>query len=72
MKIKGTIFYKFKGMQMHPEPATIVEQEGDKLTVDRTVDRQLIEFVKNGSSWLLKGHATPNSLLYGTCFIFDK
>jgi hypothetical protein len=72
VKQKGTIYYKFKGMSMHPEPATVVEQDGDVLVVDREIDKQLVEFIKSNSSWLLKGNETPNSLLYGTCFRFDS
>jgi hypothetical protein len=72
VKQRGTIHYKFKGMSMHPEPATVVEQNEDILVVDREIDRQLVEFIKSKSSWLLKGSSTPNSLMYGTCFIFEK
>lgn len=59
-------------MAMQPEPATVVEQDGDILVVDREIDKQLVEFIKSKSSWLLKGSSTPNSLMYGTCFIFEK
>ena len=72
MKQRGTIHYKFKGMAMHLEPATVVEQDGDVLIVDREIDKQLVEFIKSGSSWLLKGNETHNSLLYGTCFRLEK
>lgn len=72
VKQKGTIHYKFKGMTMHPEPATVVEQDGDVLIVDREIDKQLVEFIKSDSSWLLKGNNTPKSLLYGTCFVLEK
>ena len=36
--------------------------------IDREIDKQLVEFIKSDSSWLLKGNNTPKSLLYGTCF----
>lgn len=55
---------------MHPEPATVIEQNANVLIVDRNIDHQLVEFVKNKTSWLLKGNDSPNSLLYGTCFVF--
>ena len=71
VKPKGTIHYKFKGMSMHPEPATVVDRGEDILVVDREIDKQLVEFVKSKTSWLLKNHDTPKSLLYGTCFVFE-
>lgn len=57
---------------MNPEPATVVEQTEDMLLVNREIDEQLIQFIKTKSSWLLKDNNTSNSLLYGTCFVFEK
>jgi hypothetical protein len=72
VKPKGLIHYKFKGMSMNPEPATVVEQTENVLVVNREIDDQLIQFIKTKSSWLLKDNNTPNSLLYGTRFVFEK
>ncbi len=59
-------------MSMNPEPATVVEQTENVLVVNREIDDQLIQFIKTKSSWLLKDNNTPNSLLYGTRFVFEK
>lgn len=72
VKLKGTIHYKFKGMSMLPEKATVVDQDERILVVSRTTDNTLVHFVKAGSDWLLKGNDTSESLLYGSCFTFDK
>ena len=72
VKLKGKIYYKFKGMSMNPEAATVVSQEKELLLVNRDSDNQLFEFVKRKKDWLLKHNDTSKSLLYGSCFIFEK
>jgi hypothetical protein len=71
VKLKGKIHYKFKGMCMHPESATVVSHEDDLLLVNRDSDNQLLEFVRRKKNWLLKNNDTQESLLFGSCFIFE-
>lgn len=57
---------------MNPEAATVITQDEELLLVNRDSDDQLFEFVKRKKDWLLKHNDTPKSLLYGSCFIFEK
>ena len=72
VKPKGSIEFCFKGKQMAPDRGTVVMCEENLLVVDRDSDNQMFNFVKQKSNWLLKGNDTPNSLLFGTRFVFDK
>jgi hypothetical protein len=69
--LKGNILYKFKGNSMSKESAKVVLQDSDKLTVERLVDKQIVDFVRCDNHWLLSGHTNSSSLLYGTQFILS-
>jgi hypothetical protein len=69
---KGFIHYKFKNMAMNVEPATVVEQTHVYLVATREYDQKRIRFIKIKSSWQLEDGVAPNSLLHGTCFVFEK
>jgi hypothetical protein len=68
---KGIIQYCFKGMKMSEEAGLVVQHDENILVVERNVDRQLFEFARAKTSWLLKGHSSTKSLLYGTQFILE-
>jgi len=68
---QGTILYQFKGMQMSKETAVVVIKEKNKLTVKKVSDNELFSFIKHGTHWLLEGHQTSSSLLYGTRFVLS-
>lgn len=68
----GTIQYYFKGARMSVEPGTVRIETDKDLTVLRSTDEQIFVFLKKGRHWLLQGHTSPKSLLYGSRFIFDK
>lgn len=73
IKRKGTIRYSFKGMQMQNEPATVVDSsDQNMIAVCRDVDGQILNFVLNNGSWLLKGNTTQTSLLFGTLFVYNS
>lgn len=69
---KGSIKYYFKGMQMQSESAKVVDSTSHGITVSRDCDDQLIEFVLQNDKWLLKNNTTPNSVLFGTRFVFNS
>lgn len=69
---KGSIKYYFKGMQMRAEPAKVVDSTPFNITVSRDCDDQLINFVLQHDNWLLKNNTTPNSVLFGTRFVFNS
>lgn len=72
VKPKGKICYCFKGMYMHPEPATVVLKSDGILTVSRDSDGQLFDFIWSKKRWLLKNNLSRSSLLFGTQFTFDS
>ena len=72
VKPKGKIWFCFKTMKMHPEPATVVLKEQSILTVSRDEDGQLFDFQKKNNVWLLKTALSNNNPLFGTQFIFDE
>jgi hypothetical protein len=69
MFAKGTIQYFFKGQQMSQETATVRLQDKDSISVLRDGDQQIIDFDRCGPYWLLRGHSTNKSLLYGSRFV---
>jgi hypothetical protein len=69
---KGVIQFLFKGMFMQTEKASVVDSTSNcSIIVKREDDGQLFEFVKFKKDWILKHHISSNSLLCGTCFVFD-
>ncbi len=70
MSLKGNIHYKFKGMDMQMEPATVVLEEVNLLIVSRDVDNQEIEFTKKNDTWMIKSSCNLDNPLFGTCFIY--
>lgn len=70
-KVSGKIEYRFKGMLMSPEDATIIEHTDSEITVMRNKDQIILSFVNKNGQWLLKSSDTDKSLLYGTRFIYN-
>jgi hypothetical protein len=66
---KGLIRYYFKGLEMSSESCTVRQQDPKTLAVLRDNDEQIVEFVRCGPHWLLKGHSSKNDLLYGSRFL---
>ncbi len=69
----GKINYFFKGMSMQSESVRVIEHIPKKtLVVLRCCDEQIFEFKYIFNKWLLKGHETSASVLYGTQFVFNE
>lgn len=57
---------------MSSEKCTVRQQDPKTLVVLRNIDEQIVEFIRCGQHWLLKGHSSKNDLLYGSCFLEDN
>lgn len=71
-KPKGKIQFRFKGMNMHTDIATVVLSSEKILTVSRDSDARLFDFIDENFHWCLKGCTSTKNPLYGTEFIFNE
>lgn len=71
-KETGYIQYFFKGKKMSSEKAEVINKINQtNMLVVKTKDLRKLNFVNINGTWLMEAHLSPNSLLYGTKFVYE-